>query len=289
MKSSFLHTIKDNKKSIIKSFLLLIPLIIYGIYKNGVLLYLRKDISFIEIFKPLYFIIIALVINGMIEFLHKRKLSIDYSYLYVTLTAMFLMPNTNYLVYIILLLAGILIIKVLGKGLPLSKIAFLHLLIVMGMFIIGKYSYMNIAEAKDVYSLTLLDYFVGRNIGGISSSSSLIGVIVFSVLALTTTYKKRIPMLAYLFYILCTLVLFLTLKVDYHMFFSSTVILGFVLLTIENEASPYTPKGEIIYAILLGIFTSILTMLFPYEGVFMAMLLLSFLKNVFDKIGRKFL
>lgn len=289
MKSSFLHTIKDNKKSIIKSFLLLIPLIIYGIYKNGVLLYLRKDISFIEIFKPLYFIIIALLINGMIEFLHKRKFCIDYSYLYVTITAMFLMPNTNYLVYIILLLAGILILKVLGKGLPLSKIAFLHLLIVMGMFIIGKYSYMNIAEAKDVYSLTLLDYFVGRNIGGISSSSSLIGVIVFSILAFTTTYKKRIPMLAYLTYALCTLVLFLTLKVDYHMFFSSTVILGFVLLTIENEASPYTPKGEIIYAIMLGIFTSILTMLFPYEGVFMTILFLSFLKNVFDKIGRKFL
>lgn len=289
MKSSFLHTIKDNKKSILKTFLLLIPLIIYGIYKNGILLYLRKDISFIQIFKPLYFIIIALLINGLIEFLHKKKFCIDYSYLYVTITAMFLMPNTNYLVYVILLLAGILIMKVLGKGLPLSKIAFLHLLIVMGMFIIGKYSYMNIAEAKDVYSLTLLDYFVGRNIGGIAASSSLIGIIIFSALAFLTTYKKRIPMLAYLFYCVCTLILFLTLKVDYHMFFSSTVILGFVLLTIESEASPYTPKGEIVYAILLGILTSILSIIFPYEGVFMAVLFLSFFKNIFDKMGRKFL
>ena len=39
----------------------LIPLIIYGIYKNGILLYNLNLINFLEIFKILYLLIIILI------------------------------------------------------------------------------------------------------------------------------------------------------------------------------------------------------------------------------------
>ncbi|MDE6284422.1 MAG: RnfABCDGE type electron transport complex subunit D [Bacilli bacterium] len=287
MKSGFIHVKNDNKKTVFKYLLILIPFFIYGAYKNGYLLYLRNDISFLGIFKPLLLAGLSTIINGLVQLFFYKKIHLNYSYLYVLITAMFVMPNINIFVYSFMLLAGLIIIEVLGKGLNFNKMAFLHLLIIMAMALMGKYSYGNIAEAQNIYAYSLIDYIAGRNTGGIAATNIILGIIAYGYLTCFVIYKKSIPIISYVTYTICSLVLWFYFHLDYHIFFSSMVILAFIFVATETESCPYTQPGMVLYAIILGVITAILSVLLPYEGVFTAILLLSFGKNIFDRIPKK--
>ena len=52
---------------VIQNISLLIPLIIYAIYKNGYLIYQKELISIISIFKPLYLVLISIFIKFIIS------------------------------------------------------------------------------------------------------------------------------------------------------------------------------------------------------------------------------
>ncbi len=288
MKSSFLHAKEDHKKMICKTMLLLLPLLCYGIYKNGFLLYQRHSISLLEVFKPLWLVFLSFLINSLIKIVFVKKLEFDFSYLYVFLVSLFVMPNVNYFVFIFFLTAGLLLLHFLGKGLTINKVAFLHLLIALGMFLIDKYNYANVAELNNVYSLTLTDILSGRAVGGICTSSFLLGILLLALLSFGTIYKTNVFFIAYAFYCLFNfLFVFVFSWCDYMMFFSPTVVLGFILVGTICESSPYTFLGSSLYASFVGALTAILSLFLPYDGMFVAILLVSVATPLFDKIDRK--
>lgn len=69
---------KDSKSLVIRDLCLLLPLVIYGIYKNGYLIYTRELTSFFSIFKPLYLILISIIIKIIIDYLKYKHIKIDY-------------------------------------------------------------------------------------------------------------------------------------------------------------------------------------------------------------------
>lgn len=288
MKTSFIHAKEDNKHTLIKYLLFLIPLVLYGIYKNGILLYQKEFISLLNVFKSLYLIIISIIVNGIVEYLFEKKIKLDFSYLNVIILSLFVMPSINLFIYTIFLLIGLILSKLLNKKVNLNTIAFTKLLIVIAVLIFGGYTYSNLAEANNIYAYNLLDIICGRNTGGIASTNMLLGIIIYALLSILTNYKKNIPFYCYISYLLLSLlIMVITHNFDYNIVFSSTVIMSFIFVAPETTSSPYTRVGQLIYGIFIGLITAIVSIWLPYEGVFIAILFASLGIDIFDRIGRK--
>lgn len=281
---TYLRSKLDNKNTIIKYSLIIIPLIVYGIYKNGFLLFQRDYINIFSVFKPLYLLGISIIINGFWEFVLNKKIEFNYSYLNIGILTLFLMPNINILLYSVILFGGVFLKNIIVKRININEIAFLKLFVVLIVSLVGSYSYLNLAEANNIYAYNLLDLICGRNTGGISSTSILLGLIIYAYLSYNTNYKRVIPLLSYLVYMLVCIPIILFSNLDYTIVFNSTVILAFILVATDNKSTPYKFKGQIIYSVLLGLLTCLLSIKLPFEGVFISIFVLSIFNRLFDKI-----
>ena len=92
---------RNIKNLVIINILFLVPLLLYGCFKNGFLLYEKNLISFWEVFKPIYLILISWGIKIIIDLIFKRKIIIDYNLLYVIIIALIMPYNINLIVYFI--------------------------------------------------------------------------------------------------------------------------------------------------------------------------------------------
>jgi len=122
---------KSNSKLIIENICLLIPLIIYGIYKNGYLVYQKGLINFINIFKPLYLVLISVFIKLIIDLIKYKKIKIDYNLIYVIIIGMIMPYNINILLYSILFTILYILSLLLDKYLKLNKICYIYLIIIL--------------------------------------------------------------------------------------------------------------------------------------------------------------
>ena len=101
MSNVYLHS-KTNNNSLIKVVLiLLIPFMFYGIYKNC--LCLLDDYRALIYLKPFIFIGISLIITLIIKIIYKEKF-ISNNLLENLIIAMIVMPNTNIIVYSVLII-----------------------------------------------------------------------------------------------------------------------------------------------------------------------------------------
>lgn len=284
---TYLHDSKDNKKTLLIYFLCLIPLVIYGIYKNGYLLYINKYISFISIFKPLILIFIAVILTLLVDFLFDKKIEINYNLLNSIIISLFCPCNINYLVFIIVLFIYLLINKLFLKNISFNKICLVHLILVFIMFLLNKYSYLNLGEVNNIYLYNISDIILGRGIGAISTTSIILGLIIYSILCFLTNYKKIIPLISYLVYLITIiLIMFIQKNINYELIFSSNIILGFILVSTDTLTTPYYLKGEVIYAIFIGMFCALISIKLPFEGIFIATLIGSLITFLFNKIGK---
>lgn len=284
---NFLYTKNDNKNTIIKYFLSLIPLILYGIYKNGFLLYQKGFISFISMFKPLILIFLSIIINAIVNLIFKQKIKLDFSYLTVCITVLFLMPSINVWLYLVVLFLGLILTNLLNRFITFNNVAFLHLLIVLVVFITGKYNYHNVGENFNIYSFSLFDTIFGRNVSGLATSNIALGIIIYFYLSIKTNYKKNIPIISYSIYLVTTFFIMLaTHDLNYNNLFSSIIPMAFILVATESFSSPYSMIGESLYSIIIGFNTAIISIWLPFEGVFIIILLFSFFTNIFDKLAR---
>lgn len=282
----FFHN-KVNIKNIVISYLLcLIPLILYGIYKNGILLYTRDLISFLSIFKIIYLLIISLLIYILVDILIFKKKEIwTLDLLFLMIIPLFMPQNINLFVYGISLFISFLISNVLERKIKFNKMAFCKLFIILVLVVINNYTYLNPAENLNIYSLNYWDLLWGRNIGGIASTNIILGIIILILFSVLNNYKKIIA--------ICSISAFLIISLlisgfDINSLLSSSAILGLILLNVDSISTPHSRLGMIIYGIACGILTAILTyFLNAFEGVFISVLFLSFFTPILDKIVEK--
>lgn len=280
---------KKDYKFYQKMFVLgLIPLILFGIYKNGFLLYQKNLISLGEIFKPLYIILISLVINLITQLIFKKKINFyEQSYLDVIIFSLFAPPNANLVIYSIILMISLLLINFLAKKITFNKIAILKIIYFVILMLINNYSYMNLLEKQNLYAYNLFDFLWGFNKGGIASTNIIMGILLMIYFQTFTNYKIAIPLISSSLYILFYLIISLiSNSFDYQIMLSSTTILGFILVANNNFSTPYQKKEIIKYSILLGIITAFLSFVVPHEAVFIAIFILSIIDGIKNKLKK---
>ena len=254
------HNKESIKKIVIRYLVCLIPLIIYGIYKNGFLLYTRDLIFFLSIFKIIYLLIISLIVYIVIDkLLLKKREFWSMDLLFLLIIPLFIPPNINILLYSIVLFVSFFLSNILEKKFKFNKIAFCKLVIIAAIVIFSNYTYQNVAEEMHIYSLNYWDYLWGRYSGGIASTNIIFGIFILLILSTFKSYKKIIAISSLLAFIILS---FLLSGFDSMVFISSSAILGFILLSIDSLSTPHTKRAMLLYGIISGIITSFFVFFF---------------------------
>lgn len=274
------------------TFLCLIPLLLFGLYKNGVQLYKKDLISFIEMIKPL--IIIAMSIAGAFigtfirEYKAKNKdiKSIINNNKIIFLEAMiiaFLMPINSSPIFLFILM---IIMGLFFRRFELNRIATFYISIEVINKILGMNSFENLYEQSALLKYDGLDLFLGFSSGGICSTSIILILISLFILMNNKIYKKEISVFSIISYVVLVSV-FNMIKGDYvsilPTIFGYNVFFIYVFVAPNLYSSSYTEKGKILSGILIGILTFILSFVTYYGSAIIACFIVSILKKVIDK------
>lgn len=282
----FFHNSDNIKKIIIKYLLCLIPFILYGVYKNGILLYNHNLISLVLIPKIIYMLIISLGVYLLVDkILFKKKDFWSLDLLNVLIVPLFLPPNINLGLYFVGLLSSFILANILEYKVKFNKIAFCKLFIVLLIILFGEFTYLNPSEKLNIYSLNYWDLLWGRNIGGIASTNIIFGLIVLIMFVFISNYKKTIAIISLLVFIACSLIFS---GIDIAIFHYSSAILGLIFLNVNSISTPHNKVAMILYGVMLGLFSAIATIWIDInEGVFISALILSFFAPILDKLTQK--
>ena len=289
-KIPYIHYQKDQKSLIHTYFIALIPLLFFGFYKNGILLYQNDLITFQDIFIPLYFPLISILIGfliGVIQKTSKKEMILISLILSCTVSM-----NTNVLIYSLVLFATLFITSIMSRKYAFNYISLTRIVLILAL-IFNSYSYLNVAEKIDAFNYNWSDKFLGYANGGIFTSSTFFVIISFLILAFNKFYKKIIPITSSLSYVLILALVFIITKDTTYLnnILNGTTYFAFVMFATD----PYTPntkKGMMIYGVLIGIITSVLSLVIPMEASFISIFICSLtiplinkflLKNVYNQ------
>ncbi len=277
---------KSNVKNLVKlNIILLIPFLIYGLYKNGYLIYMKGLISGYMVFKPLYLTLISLIIKVVVDLFIYKKVKIDYNLVYLILVSLIMPYNINLIVYSITLLITYLLTLFLSKHFKFNNVCFMYLILILVNYLFNGLSFLNPMEAKYTFSFSSLDILMGRSVGGISSTSIILSLLVFSYYTFNFYYKKDIPLFINLTYLILTFIYFLITK-DNNFIINSEVIFGSIFISTLPMFSPGKRILQILYAILIGLLTFILIFITgKIISIYLATFAVSLLINV--KIRQK--
>ncbi len=270
----------STKDLVLREIYLLIPFIFYSLYKNGYLIYSKGLISGVMIFKIIYLVLISMGIKFVLDFIKYRHLKIDYNLIYAILVPMIVPYNINLVLYSIVFLISYLISFFLSKYLKWNAICFSYLLIILGEYLIFGLDFRTPLEINYEFSFSLVDLLMGRLTGGIASTSIFFSLLAFTILIYNFYYKKDIPLSLNLTYIILTFIYFLITK-DSHFILNSEVIFASIFIAPLPEYSPFKRGWQIIYGILIGIITFIITITFnSVISVYLAIFIVSLLNFV---------
>ena len=273
----------------------LLPLILFGFYKNGIKLYLKDYVNILGMLKPLIFIIMGFVIGVLVNILYERlikknkdKLSdiifSSFHPIYGILIASIISINTNLILFSLVTFIVLFISKFI-KNNKINYVCLVSLIIFFIMNIFGKFSFLNIYESSNNFNLNAIDYMFGRGSGGIFTTNILLLIISFIVMYYTKTYKKNIAIFSSITFIILAII-YLIIKNDIgnimYMLFSNGILFSFIFIATEPISSSYTKKGKTIYGILVGILTFLLYLINPALSSLGAILIASILNSVID-------
>lgn len=275
-------SIKD--KLILYFSIILIPFIIYAVYKNGYLLYQQELIGIIDVFKPLILSICSILIAFIINLIIDKRIKIDFNLLYALLISMIVSPNINYIIYFIILIVSLVLLKLYDSKLKFNYVAFIFIILYLLMNILGNSNFSNISENMYTFNYNILDIIAGRNIGGISSTSIAISILGFIILFQSIYYKKNIPIIICITYILLSTIYYLITK-DYSLIINSEVIFGSIFVATLPKFSCYSKKGILFYSVLVGIITFIIAIFNKVIAIYIAIFLVSLIQEKIEKIN----
>lgn len=308
---------KDNtNKIMIRLFVALVPIILFAFYKNGILPYLNNKTDILGMFYPLILILISTISSLTFEFLYCKFIS-KTKPTYSIFPGLFLALILPINIPISILIFGSLCATIVGKmlfggfGYNIFNPALIGRLFIIASYasVIG--SYLNPYEFDTLASATplsnvvngigtyeslvapygsLMNFFIGTIPGCLGETSALLCVLGFIYLSLTKTIKWKIPVLYITTVFLLTFMIgsLNGLGIWYPLFqiLSGGLMFGAVFMATDPVTSPVTPKGQIIYGIMLGILTVTFRYLTPYpEGVLTSILTMNMLSIIVDKIG----
>ncbi len=276
----YLKSKNNENKILVKYILLLIPFLIYGFYKNGILLYKGEYVNIFYMFKPLILTIIAILISYLFT-KYKKEEFISYRLYLNILSSLIVLPNTNIFIYLIILF----LVNILYtfKKVNISLITILLLIIVSMIF--SKYSFLNVYEESVNHSYSITNYLFGNGSGGISNTLFIYSILVFIYLICDFSYKKHIVVTSLtVYYILLIISFVLFKKFDYNLLLNNNLVFSFIFLNTISIFTPYTKGGCYLYGFILGLISFCFSFIDINLGVYLISLILSFISLYFDKL-----
>jgi len=275
----------------------LIPVIIFGYYKNGYLMYKN---GYMTLFKSTQYIVIPFIIiilSYIFEAYYYLRMKKEEDNAHVFNSVV---PYANTLCYLVcgpmdylwLTIPIIIVLDVLLKFIEekvnVNQVALYKVTLFAVLSILGWYSNVNLYEANREITLDVADYFIGRGVGCIGTTSALCVLIGLVVLIFNTYYKKDTSLMCILSYALVSLLVYFVGGIKFSSILMETFSSGFLFVAVfvvsMSNATPVVKGGRLFYGFLLGVICAVCVLLLHLEiGMYVAVLVLGLLSPLFNK------
>ena len=289
----------NNTKIISLYYLIISILTCYSTYKNGIILYQKHFINIISIFKPLFMVLISLIIPYIINYLYQSKIKNDYyNYkedyvpIFMALIALTLPQNINIILFIVIMLL-VNIMKLFYKIEDINYYNLIKLLFIIALLIIGKYSYLTLYDTNIETNFSTVDLFLGRGVGALATGNIILLIICYLMMLSNEAYKREIPVIAIVSYIVTLFIFDIIVKnniiLDINNLITNGFIFGIIFIATIPMYSPIKGKSILIYSILIGVLSFIINKIFNiYDSVFIAIFIVNIILIVYEFLeGRK--
>lgn len=299
MKNIYLHDKKNIRTINLILFILSIPLILFGFYKNGIVVLLKDKIGIIEMFIPL---ILPFVFYYIVYFLtyykNKKKFKksvLEYSLLpnYGLLIGMCIPPHNNLIITILIfIIISFIYIYFLDNKVSINYMALSLLIIIIVNMLVLKVNYLelysNQYELSTELQYSTFSNIMGFNFGGLSSSSNILILFFAIILCATSIYKYEISITTTIVYIIIFFILkILGVSISYHDIFNFSSLFLILIIGTEMKTTPVTIAGRNTYGILLGIFIFIFSFLGMPISILLSIIICSIISPILNIIYRK--
>ena len=278
--STFVREETNIKKIISYLYISIIPLLIFGFYKNGI-----KSYDGIYILHPLILDLIGFASGALVSIILEKKKPLTSFYpFYGLLSASLVFPNTSIIVFGLICFISLFIYKKINKN-NVNIVCVIALIVIL-ISNFYETSYLNLVINSNT-NLDGLDYLLGKGSAGLNASCTLLSLASYLYLSTKDFYKKEIPLYSFLIYSIL-MVIYLSFIGDINSLFvrllSNGTIFSLVFVSTMGTTSSYTKRGRICYALILGILMFILSFSFPSLAVISAIFLTSIMHKYIDKL-----
>ena len=278
--STFVREETNIKKIISYLYKSIIPLLIFGFYKNGI-----KGYDGIYILHPLILDLVGFASGALVSIILEKKKPLTSFYpFYGLLSASLVFPNTSIIVFGLICFISLFIYKKINKN-NVNIVCVIALIVIL-ISNFYETSYLNLVINSNT-NLDGLDYLLGKGSAGLNASCTLLSLASYLYLSTKDFYKKEIPLYSFLIYSIL-MVIYLIFIGDINSLFvrllSNGTIFSLVFVSTMGSTSSYTKRGRICYALILGILMFILPFSFPSLAVISAIFLVSIMHKYIDKL-----
>lgn len=278
--STFVREETNIKKIISYLYISIIPLLIFGFYKNGI-----KSYDGIYILHPLMLDLVGFASGVLVSIILEKKKPLTSFYpFYGLLSASLVFPNTSIIVFGLICFISLFIYKKINKN-NVNIVCVIALIVIL-ISNFYETSYLNLIINSNT-NLDGLDYLLGKGSAGLNTSCTLLSLASYLYLSTKDFYKKEIPLYSFLIYSIL-MVIYLSFIGDINSLFvrllSNGTIFSLVFVSTMGTTSSYTKRGRICYALILGILMFILSFSFPSLAVISAIFLVSIMHKYIDKL-----
>jgi len=278
--STFVREETNIKKIISYLYISIIPLLIFGFYKNGI-----KSYDGIYILHPLILDLVGFASGALVSIILEKKKPLTSFYpFYGLLSASLVFPNTSIIVFGLICFISLFIYKKINKN-NVNIVCVIALIVIL-ISNFYETSYLNLVINSNT-NLDGLDYLLGKGSAGLNASCTLLSLTSYLYLSTKAFYKREIPLYSFLTYSIL-MVIYLSFIGDINSLFvrllSNGTIFSLVFVSTMGTTSSYTKRGRICYALILGILMFILSFSFPSLAVISAIFLVSIMHKYIDKL-----
>ena len=278
--STFVIEETNIKKIISYLYISIIPLLIFGFYKNGI-----KSYDGIYTLHPLILDLVGFASGTLVSIILEKKKPLTSFYpFYGLLSASLVFPNTSIIVFGLICFISLFIYKKINKN-NVNIVCVIALIVIL-ISNFYETSYLNLVINSNT-NLDGLDYLLGKGSAGLNASCTLLSLTSYLYLSTKAFYKREIPLYSFLTYSIL-MVIYLSFIGDINSLFvrllSNGTIFSLVFVSTMGTTSSYTKRGRICYALILGILLFILSFSFPSLAVISAIFLVSIMHKYIDKL-----
>ncbi len=276
----------------------IVPVILFGFYKNGIVVSKNGFMSFFLATQYIVIPIIIILLSYVFETYYymgiKKEENTNSVFNsiapYVNALCYLVCGPTNYLWLVVPLIVVLdVVIKFLDNKLSINQIALFKCILFAVLMVMGVSSNANLYESALNSSVTdSAQLFIGNGIGEIGNTSTLCALIGYIILLFNSYYKKDIPIICFIGYGLVSVIMYFVGGVTFNDILVNTFASGFIFLCIFvvslSTATPVVRGGKIIYSLIVGIACAVMVHALHFNiGMYIVVLVASLLTPLFNK------